>query len=99
MLRRWILLLWSVRNRLRLTWNLLRDKRVPVWQKAIPFLPLIYILTPLNMLTFAVPILGQLEDALLIMVALDFLERVVDKKILADYQQPVPVIEPVDEAA
>ena len=86
MVRRWILLLWSVRNRLRLTWNLLTDKRVPRWQKAIPFLPFIYIVSPLNLLTFTIPIIGQLEDALLIMVALDVLERVVDKDILADYR-------------
>jgi uncharacterized membrane protein YkvA (DUF1232 family) len=87
MLRRWILLLWSVRNRLRLTWNLMTDKRVPRWQKAIPFLPFIYILSPFNLFTFTIPIIGQLEDALLIMVALDVLERVVDKNILAQYQQ------------
>ncbi len=96
MLRRWILLLWSVRNRLRLTLSLLTDKRVPIWQKAIPFLPFIYILSPFNFLTLAIPVLGQLEDALLIMMAIDFFERVVDPAIVADYR-PQQFTGPNDE--
>ena len=86
MLRRWIGLLWGANKRIRLTWALLKDNRVPLWQKAIPFVPLVYILSPLNFLTLVVPIVGQLDDVILMFMAMDLLEKVVDKQILADYK-------------
>jgi uncharacterized membrane protein YkvA (DUF1232 family) len=81
-----VTLLWTLRKRLSLTWALLKDKRVPMWQKAIPFLPLIYIFSPLNFLTFAIPVIGQIDDVFLVMLALELFERVVDKTIIAEYR-------------
>ncbi len=87
MLRKSTSLLWTARKRLKLTWKLLQDKRVPMWQKAILFLPFIYIFSPLNFLTFAIPLVGQVDDVLIVMLALDLLEKVVEDDILAEHQQ------------
>lgn len=86
MLRKWASLLWTARGRLRLAWMLIKDERVPLWQKAIPFLPLVYILSPMNLISFALPVVGQIDDALLIMLAVELMERVVDEKIIAEYK-------------
>ncbi len=86
MFRTWITVLWSIRRRLRLTWTLLNDNRIPLWQKAIPFLPLVYILSPFNLLTFTIPLLGQIDDVVLIILALDVFERTVDKDILKEHR-------------
>ena len=85
-----VTILWTIRKRMKLTWALLKDERVPLWQKAIPFLPLIYILSPLNFLTFTIPIIGQIDDIFLIMLALEMFERVVDKAIVAEYRTDEP---------
>lgn len=86
MLRKSTSLLWTARKRLKLVWKLLQDERVPMWQKAIPFLPLIYIFSPLNFLTLAIPLVGQVDDVLIVMFTLDLLEKVVDDEILAEHQ-------------
>ena len=87
MFNKWITLLWTLRRQVKLAWQLLKDERIPTWQKAIPFLPLIYILSPFNVLTFAIPIFGQVDDVMLIILALELFERQVDPKILSDYQK------------
>lgn len=87
MIRRVFLLLWGARGKLRLAWSLVRDPRVPLWQKAIPFLPLIYILSPINLISFAIPIIGQIDDIMLVVLAINLLERTVDPAILADHTE------------
>jgi uncharacterized membrane protein YkvA (DUF1232 family) len=47
---------------------------------------LIYIFSPLNFLTFAIPVIGQIDDVFLVMLALELFERVVDKTIIAEYR-------------
>jgi uncharacterized membrane protein YkvA (DUF1232 family) len=49
-------------NRLRLVVRLLRDARVPIYLKIIPFLSLIYIVMPFDLVPDLVPVLGQLDD-------------------------------------
>lgn len=82
-----VTLLWTARRRLKLIGSLLQDQRIPTWQKTIPFLPLIYIFSPLNLITFAVPFFGQLDDAVLLMLAMDLFENVVDKSIVDEHKQ------------
>ena len=82
-----IKIIFSARSKFKLTWQLLQDNRVPFWQKAIPFLPLIYILSPINLLTFAVPLIGQIDDVGITLLAIQAFETVVDDAIIADYQE------------
>jgi uncharacterized membrane protein YkvA (DUF1232 family) len=49
-------------RRIKLFWRLLKDRRVPVWVKAIPLISLVYLAFPLDVVSdFLVP-LGQLDD-------------------------------------
>lgn len=87
MFRKLVPFVLSARKRLRLTWQLLNDNRIPLWQKAIPFLPLIYLLSPINFLTFFIPVIGSVDDVMLVLLALELFERMVDKDILVEYRR------------
>lgn len=52
----------SLINRLRLVVRLLADGRVPTYLKIVPFLSLIYIVLPIDLVPDLVPILGQVDD-------------------------------------
>lgn len=80
-------LLWITRNRLHLIWSLLQDQRIPIWQKALLVLPLTYIFSPLNFITLTIPVLGQVDDAVLLLFAMDLFENVVDQQIVAQYKE------------
>jgi uncharacterized membrane protein YkvA (DUF1232 family) len=53
----------------RLTWRLLRDARVPVWPKAVLAAAVAYVVLPADLLPDALPLLGQVDDAVLIVAA------------------------------
>lgn len=57
-------------RQLQLVWRLLRDRRVPIWMKAIPFLSLVYLLVPVDIVPDVLLGLGQLDD--LAVVALGY---------------------------
>ena len=86
MIRKAIAVLLTARSQLRLTLRLLGDERIPLWQKAIPALPLIYIFSPLNIITFAIPVIGQVDDITLIVLAMEAFHRVIDESILEEYK-------------
>jgi uncharacterized membrane protein YkvA (DUF1232 family) len=55
----------------RLAWRLLNDGRVPGWVKIIPVAALLYFLSPIDLLPdFAIPGLGELDDLVVILLAL-----------------------------
>ena len=58
-------------DRLRLGWRLLRDPRVPAWPKLLaPAVMVLYVLSPVDAIPDVIPLLGQLDDAGVIALAL-----------------------------
>ena len=58
-------------DRLRLGWRLLRDPRIPSWPKLVaPAIMALYVLSPVDLLPDFVPLLGQVDDAGVIALAL-----------------------------
>jgi len=50
-------------RQLRLAWRLFLDRRVPLWTKAIPPLALVYVFSPIDILSDIPPMgLNQLDD-------------------------------------
>jgi uncharacterized membrane protein YkvA (DUF1232 family) len=50
-------------ERLRLSWRLFRDERVPVWMKAlVPIVATIYLLAPIDLIPDFILGLGQIDD-------------------------------------
>jgi len=57
----------EVWQQLRLVYYLLRDPDVPFYLKFLPFLSVIYLLWPLDIVTDIVPVMGQLDDVAIIL--------------------------------
>lgn len=54
----------------RLIWRLYKDRRVPLWNKAVPLLALAYVVFPLDFIPDALLGLGQLDDLTIILLGL-----------------------------
>lgn len=55
----------------RLVWGLARDPRVPIGLKGILIAALAYLVTPLDLIPDAVPIIGQADDLTVLLLVLD----------------------------
>ncbi len=87
-------------QQVRLTYRLLRDPRVPLWAKAIPFLPLLYVISPLDFIPDFLPVIGQLDDLTLMILGMRLFEAVTPEYIarehrdaLARAEGPMEVVE------
>ena len=66
----WPLLLRTLVSHVRLTSRLLREPRVPLYIKAVPVLAALYIISPFDVVPDMLPIVGQLDDFGLLLIAL-----------------------------
>jgi uncharacterized membrane protein YkvA (DUF1232 family) len=71
----------------RLTWNLMQDDRVPMWKKAIPLLPVVYVIMPFDIIPDYIPILGQVDDIGVYFLSMMLFELVVEKEIVDEYRK------------
>lgn len=70
-------MLRSLLRTARLSWRLVRDPRTPIGHKLLLAGAVALILSPINWIPSSIPVLGQMEDLALLMLALNmFLERV-----------------------
>ena len=51
---------------LKLVWRLFIDKRVPTFTKIIPLLALAYVVSPYDIVGDRIPLLGQLDDVIVV---------------------------------
>lgn len=58
-------------SHLRLAMRLIREPRVPWLTKALPLLALLYLISPLDLVPDVVPLLGQIDDATVVLVVLE----------------------------
>lgn len=76
-------------DQIRLTWRLLRDPRVPLWTKVIPFVGLAYVISPLDLIPDVLIGLGQLDDLGIILGGMRLFEAVVPEYIVAEHRQAI----------
>ena len=70
----------------RLSWRLFRDRRVPFWIKLIPLFALLYVLSPIDLLSeIAFPIVGYVDDATLLLFSLYLFVRLAPKSVVAEH--------------
>jgi uncharacterized membrane protein YkvA (DUF1232 family) len=70
----------------KLTWRLLQDRRVPIWNKFIPFAALLYVLSPLDLIPDVIVGLGQLDDVGIVLLSMRLFERSVDPLIVEQHR-------------
>jgi uncharacterized membrane protein YkvA (DUF1232 family) len=58
-------------SHVRLTLRLLREPGVPVLTKAVPVVAALYVISPLDFVPDFLPVLGQLDDLGMILIALE----------------------------
>ena len=69
----------------RLAWRLLWDPRVPGWTKLVPFLALIYIISPVDFLPDWFLGLGQLDDLGVLLVGVRLFTALVPEDIVLQH--------------
>ena len=71
---------------LRLWWRLLQDPRVPtVLKLAVPALVLAYLLWPADALLDLIPVLGQADDVLVLMLGLRLFESWAPRPVVMEH--------------
>lgn len=76
----------ALKRQARLTVQLLRDPRVPIWMRAIPIAGLLYLVSPIELLPdFTLLPFGILDDLIVILVCLTIFLAIVPKDIIDDH--------------
>jgi uncharacterized membrane protein YkvA (DUF1232 family) len=77
-------------NVARLCWRLWRDPRVPVSLKGLILAVVIYVLSPIDLIPgFLVPVLGQLDDATLLILGLYLFLRWSPPAVVAEHRASI----------
>ncbi len=80
--------IWSAAwHTLRLAWRLLRDRRVSPFAKLLaPGLALAYLLFPIDVAPDLFPLLGQLDDLAILLIAARLLVELSPPSVVAEYE-------------
>ena len=70
-------------NSFRIAWRLLWDNRVPISAKLVPFLTVLYILSPIDLVPDVFVGLGQLDDLAVLLLGIRLFIAVSPKDIVA----------------
>ena len=68
---------------IRLAARLLREPRVPTLLKALPILGFAYVLSPIDLLPDVLPVIGQIDDLGLMLLAIEAFKRLSPTDVVA----------------
>lgn len=78
--------LWSViRGDARLLWFALRHPLAPGWLKPAVVLMAVYVLSPIDLIPEAIPVLGVVDDLVLLPLAIGFIVKRLPVALHADF--------------
>lgn len=72
--------------RVRLTWRLLQDDRVPIWLKVIPFGAFLYLFSPIDIIPDVFLVIGQVDDIMILVGSMELFERFAPADIVAEHR-------------
>ncbi len=72
-----------------LTWKLLFDKRVAFWMKVVAILPLIYVISPIDLIPDVILGLGQLDDLGVLLAGMRLFESLVPAQIVDEHRSAI----------
>ncbi len=76
-------------NRLRLVYRLLRDPRVPLFTKVIPFASLVYVILPVDFVPDVIPVLGQLDDLGVVLLAIETFIFMAPQNVVQEHRNAI----------
>lgn len=65
---RWLRLVRHLPNFVRLYWRLFWDRRVSVWPKGLLLLSLLYWVSPIDIISDVIPVVGEIDDLVVLIV-------------------------------
>ena len=74
---------------LRLAARLLRDPQVPGWLKALPVLGVFYVVSPIDLVPDLFPVIGQMDDLAIILMAVEALKRFAPRHVVAHHEAQI----------
>ena len=82
-------LLPTLLSQARLAIRLLREPRVPLLTRAVPLLAALYLISPLDFIPDIFPIIGQLDDLGVALLALEVFLRLCPPRVRAFHQEAI----------
>ena len=80
-------LLWTVlRGDARLLWRALRHPLAPGWLKPALALVLLYVVSPIDLIPDVLPVIGVVDDLVLIPLAIRFIVKRLPARLLQDIE-------------
>jgi uncharacterized membrane protein YkvA (DUF1232 family) len=76
-------------NSFRIAWRLLWDGQVPLSTKVIPFIVILYILSPIDILPDFIPVLGQVDDVALFLIGVQAFIAMSPKDLVARFRAEI----------
>ena len=92
-------MLKSIFNHVRLVGRLLKDPRVPTYLKVLPFAPLLYFLFPLDVIPDLIPVVGQMDDLGVLMLALQAFVMLVPQFVADEHRDDINGVKPFSSAS
>ena len=74
----------------RLVWRLTFDKRVSIFLRALLPVALLYILSPIDLISDRIPVLGRLDDSIILGLALLFLIKLSPPHVVDEHLGRAP---------
>jgi len=75
----------------RLVFRLLRDPEVPFYLKFVPFVGLLYVIMPIDLISDFVPVMGQLDDITALIVGAKVFIEISPPQVVARHMQEIRV--------
>ncbi len=72
-------------QQIKLVYYLVRDRDVPIYLKALPFLGLLYVLFPIDIITDFIPVLGQVDDLMILTIGAKVFIEMAPAHVVAKY--------------
>lgn len=70
----------------------LRHPKVPWYAKAVAGCAVLYVFSPIQLIPNFIPIIGQMDDVLVVSLGIKFLRRCVPKEVLDDCQNSSGIV-------
>lgn len=83
----------SWRGKARLAWALLRDRRVPLWVRAVIPALILYLAMPFDIIPDFIPVLGHVDDVVVVFLAVGVLLRFTPRSVLEDHVARLEVLQ------
>jgi uncharacterized membrane protein YkvA (DUF1232 family) len=88
-LARWKEKAKQLKNEVYVLYQALKDPRTPWYAKALITLIAAYVLSPVDLIPDFIPVLGYLDDIVLVTVVVLMVRKMIPKEVLEEYRQRV----------